>query len=64
MVVREFENRHFYKEYIIIGSGISGLLASKELENFKKDHIILTSFFSSKATKKTQKSRFNNRRND
>ena len=60
MVVREFENRHFYKEYIIIGSGISGLLASKELENFKKDHIILTSFFSSKATKKTQKSRFNN----
>ena len=55
MLSKGVNNNHYYKEYIIIGSGISGLIASKELVNFKKDHIILTSFFSSESSKKEQK---------
>ena len=45
MYYKKNEDNQTCIEYVIIGSGISGLLASKELVKYKKNHIILTSFY-------------------
>ena len=45
MFYKKNEDNQTFIEYVIIGSGISGLLASKELVKYKKNHIILTSFY-------------------
>ncbi len=42
-----------YKEYIVIGSGLSGLSASKELSKNNKEHLIVTSNFESSKVSKS-----------
>tara|TARA_B100001989_G_scaffold67234_1_gene45529 strand:+ start:1007 stop:2395 length:1389 start_codon:yes stop_codon:yes gene_type:complete len=43
MPKEKIKDNLLYKEYIVIGSGLSGLSASKELSKNKKEHLIVTS---------------------
>ena len=54
------DNNIFYYDYIIIGSGLSGLTASNQLLDYKRNHIILTSPFSAKNLRKDKNNKFSN----